>query len=542
MRFMRLLAAFLLVSVWLGALTGCGGGGGGSVGSRKVTILFRWPAPGRGATRVLPQSGVDAGSGQAKLALIEVFDGATFIASTKLASGVQSVSITVPGKALTFYVNAFGSVLTDAQLQTYRTDPATGRLLLNGARIPTNAVPAGVPVAHAVTVVDVTTLGAPPVVTFTLDNTISALKAVGATSFAAGSASINLAAKFQGVTSDGAIALLSVSSLTFGIGTPGDALETALENQRASIDASDPNNPLLVVSATGVVNVTVTDSEVNSPQPALTTTIPFTITPVTTPAQQRTLTVGVGAATAFYASVPLYTRSLTWTLEEQPLTGAGGATEAAPFSVRQSAAPIAVTPVAASAGAPITGVSIAPFTVPFFSSGRSLTLKARAWSNGDGTGALLAFASVPNIAPATATVPDFALASNIAGFSLSPPNPTLTLFSSAGASELNKVRIHVSVVLKDASLTPANSDQTLLIDPRAVTFAAALGSVATVAAQNDNALPFGTVNQPSYSLLVTALTAGQGVLTVTDKQNTALTGATTITVVHGTGGGGLNIN
>ena len=265
MRFMRLLAAFLLLSVLCGALTGCGGGGGGSVGSRKVTIMFRWPAPGRGATRVLPQSGVDTATSQAKLALIEVFDGTTFIASTKLASGVQSVSITVPGKALTFYVNAFGSVLTDAQLQTYRTDPATGRLLLNGARIPTNAAPASVPVAHAVTVVDVTTLGTPPVVTFTLDNAISALKAVGATSFPVGSASINLATKFQGVTSDGAVALLSAANVTFVIGPPGDAQETALENQRATIDATDPNNPLLVVSATGVVNVTVTDSEVNSP-------------------------------------------------------------------------------------------------------------------------------------------------------------------------------------------------------------------------------------------------------------------------------------
>ena len=244
--------------------------------------------------------------------------------------------------------------------------------------------------------------------------------------------------------------------------------------------------------------------------------------------------MGTGATSAFYASVPLYTRSLTWTLEEQPLTGAGGATENAPFSVLKSPSPpIAVTPVFNAGNTMITGISIGAFTVHFYSSGRNLTLRVRAWSNGDGTGALLASANVLNIAPATATVPDFALASNISAFVITPPNPTITLHD-PGSNSLNTAKLTVSLVL--SQLPSGVGDQTLAIDPRALSVTSTVTHVTLV--------PQQTGSSPAvYSYLATATNVGTDTITVRDSHDPAhlITGTTTLTVV-GTAGAGLSIN
>ena len=177
MRFLRFFTSLLLMSVLLGGLTGCGGGSGTTTAQRMVTITLRWPTKsaakssgGNARTRVTP-----VGTGAVPTnAIVEIYDGVTRIGVVSYTSGVQSQSISVPAKSLTFYANAFAATgAFDPTL--YTTNPATGVLGKGAGGTTPLAATDNHPLAHAVTVQDVSQSLA---VSFTLDNTIVAIELV----------------------------------------------------------------------------------------------------------------------------------------------------------------------------------------------------------------------------------------------------------------------------------------------------------------------------------------------------------------------------
>ena len=513
MRYMRLLAALLLLSALLGALTGCGGGGGNTRSApRKITITLRWPSAGRNSNRVIPQAGTNA-------VLVEIYDGVTRLQPTvTFVNGVTTQSVTVPGKALTFYANAFSDPATP--LNNYVTDPTTGALGKGtpGSITPLTASDAH-PIAHAVTIADVTTT---PNVTFTLDNTIATFKPIttptDTTTFALETTPIALNNTVQALTADGAVVVVGASALSWAISSAD-----TLENARASVNAGNQ----LVLRASGVVHVTVTDNEV-TPDPVhngnpISATFAYTIKPRTV---QPQLTLNTGLGSPLLTSLPDYVRSLTFTVTQTPLV----LPSSNPPVLDNPPPSASVTvPVTVTYSGGVRTVTIPPVAVPLVSSGRDITLQAQGWSNADGTGAILADGTTPIAAgslPTANASEDISLTPHVTGFALTPPNPTITLVPSGGAAGLNTVRLKVTAVLNNSSATPE-------IDPFYLTPSTSVPGVATESI---------VVEGSSHYLLVTAVSNGQTTIKVQDNQVATKQGTVIVTVVNGSGSGGLHIN
>ena len=180
--------------------------------------------------------------------------------------------------------------------------------------------------AHAVTVTDLSKSNAQ--IIFTLENTIASLVPITTpadkTTYTLDDGAVALNNTVQALTSDGAVVLTGSNALVWSLDN-----NNALENARAQLsplnpDASRPDqtdpaqpNPVLTLKASGVVHVTVMDSEVNTDTPnnelPLKTTITYTIKPhVTAP----NLTLDGGASGLLRTHLPLYAKSVTFTITQ----------------------------------------------------------------------------------------------------------------------------------------------------------------------------------------------------------------------------------
>ena len=537
MRYMRLLASLLLLASCI-SLTGCGGGSshGSATGTRKVTITVRWPSvASKVAGRVIPQA--------AQSVTVEAYDGTIRVGKLPMINKSATPSVTgamdLPTKPLAFYVNAYSDSVDHLSVDGYVTDTSTGQpARLSGGKIQPLTASDPHPIARAFTSVDT-----PPAdLYFTLANTISKFVPVQ-TTFSLDQGSVSLNTTVQAVTSDGAIVLTGPNALTWSM----DAAN-ALESKRAALSPLDPNLPaqtnpngtvpLLNLLATGDVHVTVTDNEV-TPDPVnngnpIKNTLTITILPFT---KSQTVTLNTAANAVLTNSVPLYAKSVTYTLSQDPLVPAGtGQVLDNPPAVFNSA-PFAVTPVFEAANTSIKSVSLPAIPVPFTNTGRTLTLTVRAWSKADGTGALLADQTLASLTPGNATQ-DITLTTHVTGFSITPPNPTITInntntgFSGSG---VNTLQAQVT------ALVSGNDPGSVPIDPRAVSLTSADQTIARVSIplspvdSNNNpfALLTGITDDPNNGVSSTSRPVA---ITATDKQHANLTGMTTLTVKRANAG------
>ena len=544
MRYMRLFASLTMLLL-LGLLAGCGGGGGGGsrTATRKITIQFRWPTTDKAAAS---QKAGRANVKTVNSVLIEVYDGTKRIGVVKFAAGTQTNTLDVPAKDLTFYANAFN----EAAAPDYITDPANGQLL-KAVGTPL-AFSDAHPVASAVTTVNVPALPPPPVVAFTLNNTIVNFVPVR-TTFSLDTPAVSLNTTVRAVTADGATVLVSPTSLAWKLDSTN-----ALENLRATLSPladqtafpGETNaagaSPVLNLKATGVVHLTVIDRDVNTPavdgefnQQPITANLTYTITPHAT---QPVLTLNAGANTPFLNSLPLYTKSVTLTLTQAPLVDPNATP--APAVLDSPPPPVSVTS-ATTFNATNRTISVnAALNPALISSGRVVTLLAQAFSNADGTGALLAKGTltlpIANQPGANGNV-DLALNQfYVTSFTLTPANPTISLADSATIPTppppgINFTRLQVSANL-------AGSGQTgLPLDPRTLNITSSDTTVATItngpADSNGNITiqVNGVANAGNASATTRTAT-----ITASDTQRPSVTGNTVVSVKRVNAGFGFN--
>ncbi len=527
------LAALLLLSVLLGLLAGCGGGASG-VAFRKVTVVVRWPSTSRKISRASVSS--------AQSVTVEVFDGVTSISRnfvrTPSGTSASTLTLDLPAKALTLYANAYaypaGSPVTD---YGYVTNPATGQ--------PINPAADKRPVAHAVTVADLSKSNAQ--IIFTLENTIASLVPITTpadkTTYTLDDGVVALDNTVQALTSDGAVVLTGPNALVWSLDNTN-----ALENARAQLsplnpdtskpDQTDPAqlNPVLTLKASGVVHVTVTDSEVNADAPnnelPLKTTIAYTIKPhVTAP----NLTLDGGASGLLRTHLPLYAKSVTFSITQSPLVAPpdvnaapAGAT-GTPVTLDSPPPPVTVTQNTTFTPAPAlvnsTVTLNAPLKVAYVASGRDVTLKAQAFSGPNGTGALLADGQIVigrAALPTSDTVEQVDLTTPyVRGFALTPANPVITLNGTAtgfGGDGVNTLKMQITALVNasDPSSVPS-----IPIDPRTVQVASANTAVATLSTPlsplDSNGNPYLLATGVSDGANVAA-TSRTDVLTVTEPR------------------------
>ena len=542
MRYMRAVAFLLLVTL-LGALAGCGGGGGGSAASRQVTVIVRWPS----TTRKVSQAGQAGQASRASVSAtqsvtVEVFEGATPVLrrflTTPSGTSATTLSLNLPAKALTLYANGYA----DTADHGYVTNPATGQPASSGAPLQASDPH---PIAHAVTVADLSKSNQQ--IIFTLENTIASLVPITApadkTTYTLDDGTVALNQTIQAKTADGAIVLTGPNALVWSM----DSANT-LENARAQLsplnpdparpDQTDPAqaNPVLTLKASGIVHVTVTDSEVNadasSHEPALQATIVYTIKPhVAAP----NLTLDGGAASLLQTHLPLYAKSVTFSITQSPLVtppdvnaAPAGATGTPP-ALDSPPPPVTITQNAVfapgSGAAPAAVTLSAPLKVAYVASGRDITLKAQAFSGPNGTGALLADGQVV-IGRAALPLQDSAQQVDLTtpyvrGFALTPLNPVITLNGTAtgfGGNGVNTLQMQVSALVNtsDPSSVPS-----VPIDPRAVQIVSGNPTVATLSTplspRDGNGNPFLLATGVSDGANV-ASTSRTTVLTVTEPK------------------------
>ena len=509
MRHMRLLVFLLLLCALLGALTGCGGGGGNTRSARrKVTIALQSPTGARKTSRVPIQS--------LNSTLVEIYDGTQRIGVVKL-TGQNGTTLDLPLKPLTFYANGFA----EATAPDYVTNPANGQLDKGspGALVPL-VVGDSHPVAHAVSVVDVAALPNPPIVKFTWNNTITTLVPTN-TTFYLDQGTVDLNQTLQAKTADGAIVMTgtATTSVYQWVVDPSDTLGAL----RATVDqTTNPARPVLNLLHTGTVRLIVTDNEVNSPaykpefgQQPLTATITYTILDKR---PQQTLTLNTAPGSQLAGSVPFYAKSITLTLSQDPLVDPNTNPQVLdnpPPPI--NAGPFVVTP-AFAANQSINGVSLPAIAIPFTPTGRTLTLTVNAWSRPDGTGALLAQQTLLTLAPVSATL-EVTLALRVTGFALTPANPTVNVSNTTPAAvDQNTLRLQVTAAITgDATPFP--------IDPRALSVTTGDANVTA----SYPATPLDSSGNP-YLLLTfnpANVTPRPVTITVSDGQKT---GTTTVTI------------
>lgn len=416
-------------------LPGCGGGGGTTRTISNVTVIIQWPTAARSlssVSRVIPST--------VKSILLEVFSGTTRIYSLPVAIPIlgtpdTSSKFSIPEGNYTIYANAFNS--SAATSGTYTTNPATGL---------TNAPAGDVPVANAIESVSIASTAF--TLNFTLNNTIASLVPVyplqsGSTSIttydavALDQVTYPLSNRMQALDAQGDTVMVSDSTLSWAVSS-----NDSFGGARASVD--NVNRQLDLIS-TGMVNLVVSDTEVNSGQPSITGSYSVLITPAS----------AATALTINASNILPYAKSVTATVTQDPLVP----TYAPPTGVADNPpAPITSAPVAVTGSTPAFLTAQVKFP-SFSSTGRKLLLTVKEWSNADGTGELLGSFSQDGLAPNTTPYPA-PFVTNVTGLSITPSAPTIYL-NVGGTSLPTSSTLNAALIVKSVTTSVVAAPNTL---------------------------------------------------------------------------------
>lgn len=386
------MATSLFALLWL---CGCGGGGNSnSTRSVNVTIGITFPGADRSASRVVPAN--------VNSVLIEVFDGVNRIYTTVVGKPVVGVktqtNLNLPAKPLTFYATAFKEAQNDtlfstSTLLTLKTDPKTGK-------IPKDAYGDKVPLAHAVTTVDVT--GTATDIQFTMDNAIVAFVPVDSNPANGPPVQGKPVLLTLNPDPNSPVNTFDLNSKVHPIDANGATVLTVLADQNEITWAVMPNDTFTsnritltqligesnihtaTIKNTGTAQLIVTDSRVNAGQAPIQSVINFKISP-----SMSKVTIAIDQPSSDpLLNTPLYAKSVKLTLTETapPNDFPSTVADAAVTATKTENVSLVLDPITFA----VTGVTFNPVKIQYAPSGRPFTLLTEVWSDVDGKGALIA--------------------------------------------------------------------------------------------------------------------------------------------------------